>query len=174
MTQRPHRLGLPAWLIVALGLLAAPRAVLHDLDVVSEGSPINLLLVFGPLVIWVIVAVRSAAHPFLALLAAGGVYGICLALVHNIFWSSTWAGDPPRLGGNLEGRLPPGAEELLMRGATTLSSLFTGLAVGTICGVAAWAITRLIRRRRTAGTNTADTNTAGTDAAGTNAADSPP
>jgi hypothetical protein len=148
MTQKPHRLGLPAWLIVALGLLAAPRAVLHDLDVVTEGSLVNLLLVFGPLIVWIAVAVRLAGNPFLALLAAGGVYGICLAAVHNIFWSRAWAGDPPRLGGNLEGRLRPGLEDLLMRGATTLSSLFTGLAVGTVCGVTAWAITRLIRRRR--------------------------
>jgi len=146
--QHRQRLGLPAWLIVALGLLAAPRAVLHDLDVVTEGSPINLLLVFGPLVVWVIVAVRLAGNPFLALLATGGVYGLSLAVVHNILWSHTWAGDPPRLGGNLVGRLPAGLEELLMRGATTLSSIFTGLAVGTVCGVAAWAITHVIHRRR--------------------------
>jgi hypothetical protein len=149
MTQRTSRLGLPAWLILTLGLLAAPRAVLHDLDIVNEGSPVNALLVFGPLVVWVVVAVRLAGNPFLALLAAGGVYGICLAAVHNIFWGRTWSGDPPRLGGNLEGRLSSGAEELLLRGATILSSLFTGLAVGTICGITAWAIKRLIRRRRT-------------------------
>jgi hypothetical protein len=155
MTQQPaplgqnrQRLGLPAWLVMALALLAVPRAVLHDLDVVTEGSPVNALLVFGPLVVWVVVAVRLAGNPFLALLAAGGIYGICLGTVHNIFWSRTWAGDPPRLGGNLEGRLPAGLEELLLRGATTLSSLFTGLAVGAICGLVAWAIRRLIRGRR--------------------------
>jgi len=142
------QLGLPGWLIVGLGLLAVPRPVLHDLAVVAEGSPVNGLLVFGPLVIWVIVAVRLAGNPFLALLAAGGVYGVCLAAVHNIFWSRTWAGDPPRLGGNLAGRFSEGTEAVLLRGATTLSSLFTGLAVGTICGVTAWATARLTRRRR--------------------------
>ncbi len=147
MTQKTWRLGLPGWLIVVLGLLAVPRAVLHDLDVVAEGNPINRLLVFGPLIIWVIVAVRLAGNPFLALLAAGGVYGICLAAVHNIFWNRAWPGDPPRLGGNLEGRVSEGLEAVLLRGATTLSSLFTGLAVGTVCGVTAWAITRLTRRR---------------------------
>jgi len=155
MTQRIRRLGLPGWLIVVLGLLAVPRAVLHDLDAVAEGSPVNSLLVFGPLVIWVIVAVLLAGRPFLALLAAGGVYGIGLAAVHNIFWVRAWAGDPPRLGGNLEGRLSAGQEAVLMRGATTLSSLFTGLAVGTACGVIAWATTRLIRRRRSAKENAA-------------------
>lgn len=153
MTQKIRRLGLPGWLIVVLGLLAVPRAVLHDLDAVAEGSPVNSLLVFGPLIIWVIVAVLLAGNPFIALLAAGGVYGVCLAAVHNIFWARVWAGDPPRLGGNLEGRLSTGQEAILMRGATTLSSLFTGLAVGTVCGVTAWAATRLIRRRRRAKEN---------------------
>ncbi|WP_281421197.1 hypothetical protein [Actinoplanes auranticolor] len=41
-----------------------------------------------------------------------------------------------------------------MRGATTLGSLFTGLAVGTICGVIAWAAARLINRQ--AGTRKSD------------------
>ena len=148
MTQKTRRLGLPGWLIVVLGLLAVPRAVLHDLDAVAEGSLVNGLLVFGPPVLWVIVAVLLAGKPFLALLAAGGVYGSGLAAVHTIFWSRTWSGDPPRLGGALEGRLPGGSEEILMRGATALSSLVTGLAVGIVCGVTAWAITRLTRRRR--------------------------
>jgi hypothetical protein len=154
MKQRPpqhgqlrERLGLPAWLMVTLGLIAVPRAVLHDLGVVTEASPVNLLLVVAPLLVWIAVAVRMAGNPFLVLLAVGGTYGVCLAAVHNIFWSRVWAGGPPRLGGNLEGRLTAGQEELLMRGAMTLSSLFTGIAVGTVCGVTAWALTQFLRRR---------------------------
>lgn len=139
MTRHPRRPGL---LIVGLGLLAVPRAVLHDLALVTAGSPLNVALVVVPPVVWVIVGVRWLGNPFLALLAVGGVYGIGLAAVHNIFWSRVWAGDPPRLGGNLTSRLPGVAEELLLRGATTLSSLFTGLAVGTVCGVTAWAVSR--------------------------------
>jgi hypothetical protein len=147
MTQNPRRLGLPPLLIVGLGLLAVPRGVFHDLDLAGEGSLLTVLLVFVPPIIWIVVAARLAGNPFPALLAVGGVYGIGLAAVHNIFWVHTWAGDPPRLGGNLAGRLPAGAEELLLRGATTVSSLFTGLAVGTICGVVAWVITGLTRRQ---------------------------
>jgi hypothetical protein len=147
MNQDPRRLGLPAPLIVALGLLGVPRAVLHDLELVAAGSFLNLALAAVPLLIWILVGVRRAGNPFLALLAVGGVYGVGLAAVHNIFWGRVWAGDPPRLGGNLAGRVPEWADELLMRGATTLSSLFTGLAVGTVCGVTAWAITRLTRRK---------------------------
>ena len=150
MTQKPRRLGLPGWLIVVLGLLALPRAVLHDLEVVAEGSPVNSLLALGPLAIWIIVAAQLARNPFPALLATGGVHGVGLAAVHNIFWGRGGDGGPPRLGGNLGGRLPAGAEEFVLRGATTVSSVFTGLAVGTVCGVIAWAVSRLVRRRAAA------------------------
>ena len=127
--------------------------MLHDLGVVAEGAAVNSLLVFVPLVIWIVVAVRVAGNPFLALLSTGGVYALGLAVVHNIFWGRSGEGDPPRLGGNLEGRLPAGPEEVLMRGATTLSSLFTGLAVGAVCGSLAWAVSRLTGRQRTAERN---------------------
>ncbi|MEU4421707.1 hypothetical protein AB0F81_13870 [Actinoplanes sp. NPDC024001] len=133
-------------LAVPLGLLAAPRAIFHDLDLVREGTLVNAALVFVPLLIWIVVAARRAARPFLTLLAAGGVYGACLALVHNVFWSRAFEGDPPALGGNLAGRLSPGAEDLLFRGAMSVTSLFTGLAVGAVCGAVAWGVTRLLRR----------------------------
>lgn len=85
----------------------------HDAE---EGSPVNSLLVFVPLIIWVIVAVLLAGEPFLALLAAGGVYGIGVAAVHNIFWSRSPAHDPPRLDVGLEGRLPgPGGDRATWR-----------------------------------------------------------
>ena len=142
------RVGLPVSAVVVLGLLAAPRVVLHDLDVLREGSLVNSLFVFVPLLIWIVVAVLRSANPFVSLLAAGGVYGVCLLVVHNVLWSRTWEGDPPRLGGNLEGRLPAATEELILRGAMSLTGLFTGLAVGTVCGALAWAVTRARSRGR--------------------------
>jgi hypothetical protein len=138
-----HRLGLPLWTIIALGLLAAPRVVLHDLDVIQEGTAINAVFVFVPLLVWIVVAVWRADHPFLALLATGGVYGVCLAVGHHLFADV----DSVSLGGNLAGRLSPGAEELVLRAAMTVSSVFTGLAVGTLCGVVAWVLARLVRQR---------------------------
>lgn len=137
------RLGLPAVLIGALGVLAAPRVVLHDWGVVHEGTVINAVLVFLPILVWVAVAVRWSSKPLLSLLAVGGVYGLCLLVVHNMLWDRAWAGDTPRLGGNLAGRLPAASEELALRAAMSVTSLFTGLAVGTVCGVVAWGITRL-------------------------------
>jgi hypothetical protein len=137
-----HRLGLPLWTILLLGLLAAPRVVLHDLDLIQEGSAVNAVFVFVPLLVWVAVAVWRAGNPFLALLAAGAVYGVCLAVGHNLFGDL----DGAALGGNLDGRLSPGTGDLVLRAAMTVSSVFTGLAVGTICGVVAWVLARLIRR----------------------------
>jgi hypothetical protein len=144
-THSEPRLGLPTTVIVALGLLAAPRVVLHDLGVVAEGTPVNAVLVFLPLLVWVAVAVRRSPKPFPSLLAVGGVHGLCLLVVHNLLWNRAWAGDPPRLGGNLTGRLPEALEEMVLRAAMSVSSFFTGLAVGTVCGVVAWAITRVRR-----------------------------
>jgi hypothetical protein len=120
-------LGLPAWTILALGLLAAPRVVLHDLDVIQEGTAVNAVFVFVPLVVWVVVAVWRASNPFLALLATGGVYGVCLAVGHNLFWEAP------------DTDLPG----WFLRVAMTVSSLFTGVAVGTVCGVVAWGLRRV-------------------------------
>jgi hypothetical protein len=112
-------------LAIGLGLLAAPRAVLHDLDLVHERTWLNALLVFVPLLIWVVVAVVRATGPFRLLLGAGAVYGVCLAVIHNLLW-------------NGEASVP----EPLARVAMTLSSLTTGLLVGALCGGVAWLITR--------------------------------
>ncbi|XVV14872.1 hypothetical protein ACQP2X_11225 [Actinoplanes sp. CA-131856] len=117
-------LGLRLWVIVLLGLLAAPRAVLHDLDLIHEGTGVNAALVFVPLLVWVAVAVRWSTNPFLSLLAAGGVYGTALAVIHNLLWDG---------------------DAVLLRGAITVSSLFTGLAVGAICGAVAWLVSRIRR-----------------------------
>ncbi|BEL12156.1 hypothetical protein Q0Z83_103470 [Actinoplanes sichuanensis] len=112
-------------LMIVLGLLAAPRAVLHDLGLIHERTGVNALLVFVPLLIWVLVAVTRSPNPIRLLLGAGVVYGISLAVIHNALWNgeSTVA-------------------EPLARVAMTLSSLVTGAAVGAICGGIAWLITR--------------------------------
>jgi hypothetical protein len=141
------KLGMPIWLIATLALLAVPRVVLHDLDIIHEGTAVNALLVFAPLLVWLIVAVAGSTNPFLSLLATGLVYGLCLALAHNVFWSRSVGDDPPRLGGNAADRLPAVGEELVFRGAATVSSLFTGVAVGTLCGAVAWAVAWLLRAR---------------------------
>ncbi|MFC4072494.1 hypothetical protein [Actinoplanes subglobosus] len=120
--------------MIVLGLLAAPRAVLHDLGLIHERTGLNALFVVVPLLIWIVVAVTRPVSPVRLLLGAGVVYGISLAVVHNALWN----------GGST-------VPEPLARVAMTLSSLVTGVVVGAICGGLAWLITR--RRTRPSGTN---------------------
>ena len=49
-----HKLGLPVPVIILLAALAIPRVVTHDLYIFPEGSFVNSLLVFVPLVVWLI------------------------------------------------------------------------------------------------------------------------
>jgi len=131
---------------VALASLGVPRVVLHDLDIVDEGGAVNLLLVFGPMLAWITVAVISRVpNPLRALTWVGVTYGALLGVTHQILWNRAFADDPPRLGGNLEGELSAGAEELVFRGFGLASSLVTGLVIGAVCGLVA----RALRRSRT-------------------------
>lgn len=139
------RLGLPFLAILGLALLGLPRVVLHDLRIVTEG-PLNLLLVFVPLVVWIgVVIAARVPNPFLTLTVVGVCYGVVLVIVHQLLWSSAFAGAPPQLGGNLT-NLDPGISQLLVRLASVVSSLFTGTIVGAVCGVVATAIAAIRNR----------------------------
>lgn len=140
------RLGLPVWALLALSLLAAPRVVLHDQGIGLDGTVAGLLAI-GPAVVSIAVVVWSRARsPLLALLVVGLGHGVVLALVHNLFWDESFADAMPLLGGNLEGRLSDSAEEILLRGAMTLSSMFTGVAIGLLCGLVATVLRTLLDR----------------------------
>jgi hypothetical protein len=141
-----HKLGLPVPIVVLLAALAVPRVVTHDLGVFPEGSPINSLLVFVPPAIWLAVVLwLRAPRPFLTLAAVGLAYGVMLAVGHQLIWAAAYGGDPPSLGGNLEGALGPGVESAVLRASAFLSSLVTGTLVGALVGAVAWAIARLRR-----------------------------
>ncbi|MEU5856688.1 hypothetical protein [Nocardiopsis dassonvillei] len=145
--QKRSALGLPWTVIALLALLAAPRVILHDLGVIQEGTLVNALFVFVPPLVWVAVAVLARApNPFLTLLAVGLLYGVLLALGHQLLWNTAWEGGPPRLGGNLGG-LPPLAHAVVIRGFAVVSSLLTGAAVGAVTGLVAWGIGRLVPAR---------------------------
>ena len=141
-----HRLGLSLLVIVLLAAIAAIRVPLHDLGIVEEGSVLAGLLVFVPLAVWVIVALRSRVpNPLLTLTVVGFAYAVMLAVVHQLFWGSAFGGGPPSLGGNLEGVLAPGVEAAVFRVFAVFSSLVTGTLVGAVTGAVAWAIGRLRR-----------------------------
>lgn len=130
--------------IIFLALLAVPRVVLHDLGWLTEGTFINSLFVFVPVLIWVAAAVWCEdAHPFRMLLAAGIVFGIMLALVHQVFWTVSFP-DVPKLGGNLAGA-PDYISIIVTRTAAVVSSLVTGTMMGVLLGGVAFIIRKLIR-----------------------------
>jgi len=146
--RRRPTLGLPMTALAGLALLALPRAVLHDLHVIEEGTFVNAALVFVPPIVWIAVAVaKRLPNPFVTLLVVGAFYGVFLAVCHQLLWDANWRGDPPRLGGTM-GDLAPGTESLILRTFTAVGSLFTGLIVGAICGLIAWGVGRLVGATR--------------------------
>lgn len=147
VTSSRFRLGLPFLAVVGLALLAVPRVVLHDLRIVTEAQPLNLLLVFVPLVVWIAVVLATRVpNPFLTLTVVGVCYGVLLVVVHQLLWTSAFAGALPQLGGNLTS-LDPATSQLVVRLASVVSSLFTGTIVGAVCGVVATAIAAIRSRR---------------------------
>jgi hypothetical protein len=145
--QGSHALGLSWIALIGLTLLAVPRVILHDLDIIKEGTFVNLLFVLVPPIIWIAVVLAvQVPKPFLTLLVVGLLYGVFLAAGHQLLWDQS-VGDAPSLGGNLEGRLSPGIEEFVIRMFAVVSSLFTGALVGAIAGLIAWGASRLLHHR---------------------------
>lgn len=141
-------LGLRWYTVLLLALLAVPRVIVHDLALVPPGSLLNALLAVLPPVIWVfVVLLRRVPRPLLSLLTVGAVYGVLLALGHQLLWEQAFDGGPPQLGGRLQD-LPPAAQALIMRGAAVISSLFTGVALGIVAGAVAAGLQSLGRVMR--------------------------
>lgn len=133
--------------LIGLALLAVPRVVLHDLDLITEGTAVNATFVFVPLAIWIAVVLwKRVPHPFLTLLMVGVFYGVFLALGHQLLWDVSFADDPPRLGGNLAD-LDSGLQTVIIRFFSAISSLFTGVIVGAVTGLIAWAISAVVAKR---------------------------
>ncbi|WP_020380297.1 hypothetical protein [Nocardiopsis potens] len=129
-----------------MALLGVPRVVAHDLG--PPPQAVNAVLVFVPVAVWIAVALRKRVpSPLVTLLAVGLVYGVLLGAVHQVLWTHSFAGGAPELGGNLAGTLSPAAEDLVLRGASMVSSLFTGALVGLISGLVALGLSRALHRK---------------------------
>lgn len=135
--------GLSLRAIIGLAALAVPRVIAHDLDLV--GPVVNSVLVFVPIAIWLAVVLwNRVPRPFLALLAVGIVYGVLVAVTHQVLWNQSFQGDPPALGGNLAGVLAPGTEAVVLRVFAFFSSVLTGTAVGAVTGAVGWLLAKLV------------------------------
>jgi hypothetical protein len=144
--QKRRLLGLPFIALVGLALLSIPRVILHDLGVIEESTFVNLLLVVIPPIVWIAVVLwRRVPNPFVTLLVIGACSGVYLAIVHQLLWGIAFGDRPPALGGNLA-NLDPTAQELIMRGFATVSSLFTGVLIGVVVGLIGWGLSAILRR----------------------------
>ena len=132
-------MGLPLLALVALAALALPRVILHDLHVIDEPDPLNWILVFAPVAIWVAVAVaKKVPNPFLTVLVIGAFYGVMLVVTHQLLWDIAFEGSPPALGNS-------GIATAIPRLASIPGSLFTGALVGAVGGLIAWGLQAAIR-----------------------------
>jgi hypothetical protein len=129
--------------LVALAALAAPRVVLHDLGVIEEGSVVNGLFVFVPPACWIAAVLwRRPARPFATVVVIGALYGVFLAVGHQLLWDVAFGGVPPTLGG-----MDPGTAEAVLRTETVGAGLLTGTLVGVVTGGVALVIGRVVPAR---------------------------
>jgi hypothetical protein len=144
--RKRSALGLPVLALVALALLAVPRVVLHDVGILQEGSLVNSLFVFVPPLVWIaVVVLNRVPNPFLTVLVIGAIYGVFLAVGHQMLWNISFPEGTPRLGGNLRD-VAPATSEAVVRSFAAVSSLFTGVIVGAISGLVAWGTSKVVRR----------------------------
>ncbi|MGY1637818.1 hypothetical protein ACI78V_14320 [Geodermatophilus sp. SYSU D00742] len=130
--------------LVALAALAAPRVVLHDLGLVEEGSVVNALLVFVPPACWVAAVVwKRPRRPFATVVVIGVLYGVLLAVGHQVLWNAAFDGGTPVLGGAPAGAAPD-VQEGLLRVAAVVSSLVTGALVGVVAAGVALLLCRVL------------------------------
>ncbi|WFF08771.1 hypothetical protein O7622_09555 [Micromonospora sp. WMMD1076] len=126
--------------LVALAALAVPPVALHDLDVVPEGTAVAALPALGPPLCWVVAVLwRRPPRPFLTAVVIGALYGVFLAVGHQVFWDSSLGMDALRPDG-----LVPGAREALSRGVAVMSRLVTGTMVGVVAGGAGMLLSRVL------------------------------
>ena len=144
MSAARRTLGFSWPALVALAALAAPRVVLHDVGVIEEGSFVNGLFVFVPPACWLAAVLwRRPPRPFLTVVVIGALYGVFLAIGHQLLWDAAFGGVTPTLGGNLSG-IDPAIQEGIFRAAAAVFSLVTGTLVGVVTGAVAHLLNRVV------------------------------
>lgn len=139
---RTGSLGFPLFALVGLAAMGLPRAILHDLHLIQQGSGLNWLLALGPVALWILLAViRRVRNPFLTVLVIGAIFGVMLAVTHQLLWDIAYHGDPPSIGSGVVGTVFP-------RIAAVWSGIFTGAMIGAIGGLIAWGIQMITGRGR--------------------------
>lgn len=139
-----EKLGIHWFELLALSLLGLPRIIFHDLSIIREGTFINSLFVFIPAVIWILyLIIRGVPRPFTAMLLLCLIYGVVLAITHQLMWSGVFP-NGIALGGNLSHL--NGLSAIIPRIFAFFSSLATGAVLGVILGSVTWIISQILNR----------------------------
>lgn len=139
----------PYWLMFALAAVAVPRAVVHDLRLISFDSILYTALAIIPWLTWLVVALFwKTKKPLRDFIIVGLAYGLLLALTHQLLWDVSWGSNPPELHGNLENKFDPAVEAILLRTAAFISSIVTGLVAGLAFGLVATGSAKIRQRLR--------------------------
>jgi hypothetical protein len=134
MSRGKPMLGFSWPVLVGLAALAAPRVVLHDLGIIEEGSFVNGLFVFVPPACWVAAVLWRRPHrPFATVVVIGAIYGVFLAVGHQLLWDASFPA-------GIQSPVP----ETAMRTAATMSSLVVGTLVGVLAGAIATLLCRIV------------------------------
>jgi hypothetical protein len=131
---------MPVWLVTVLVLLMLPRTLLNELGVVTEGTLPYYVLALTPFAIWLAVAVvRKNQKPMADFLMLGLLFGLLLAVVHQLLWNSGSAvtQHAPQIAIDIAANFDPGARELVTRLVSVGISLVIGLGSGLVIGAIA-------------------------------------
>lgn len=147
MSKVKEKLGIGIFELAALSLLGLPRVILHDLSVIEEGTLFNFLLVFIPVIVWILYILRKRVKaPFLAMLLLCIIYGMILGITHQVLWTQSFP-EGVQLGGNLS-ELPAAISNTIIRGFAFLSSMTTGAVMGLVLGTVTWILNQSLNRMR--------------------------
>jgi hypothetical protein len=134
-------------------LLAGPHRARHAcgpagrtarLGVIEQGSVVNDLFVLVPPACWIAAVLwKRPARPFATVVVIGVIYGVFLAIGHQLLWDTVLGGTAPALGGNLA-TIDPATQEGGIRTAAVVSSLVTGSLVGVVAGAVALVLCRMV------------------------------
>lgn len=139
---RPRAFGMPVLALIGLAMLGLPRVILHDLHIIDSAHPLSWILSLGPVAVWVVVTVtRNVPRPFLTVLTIGVIFGVMLAVTHQLLWDNLYAEHP-------EFRVQDGIAGIVPRLTVVPGGLFAGAALGALGGLVALATQVALGRNR--------------------------
>jgi len=141
MQKRFPLTDMPMWLVLVLTAVMLPRTILNDLGWLDEGTLAYRILALVPFGIWFVVAlVRKTRKPWGDFLVLGVLFGLSLALAHQVLWdvSSSLGHRPPAAAVDFANNFGSSFHDLAVRAYTVMISMGIGIGSGAaFAGIAA-------------------------------------